>query len=145
MRTVDEQDVPRFELRKKFQANVFYLFLYQGMQPAKSLPEKIKRKRLDTDQRRVFIFCNGLGCDERRKAATHLDDQSWFKVADHTVSDERVGAIKEPVVEIKTARFTGWLRREPIIFVTKFWKVIPQRSEERRVGKECRSRWSPYH
>ena len=23
-------------------------------------------------------------------------------------------------------------------------KVIP-RSEERRVGKECRSRWSPYH
>ena len=24
-------------------------------------------------------------------------------------------------------------------------KVILQRSEERRVGKECRSRWSPYH
>src|SRR5688572_28500105 len=23
--------------------------------------------------------------------------------------------------------------------------VAPQRSEERRVGKECRSRWSPYH
>src|SRR5439155_11772832 len=22
---------------------------------------------------------------------------------------------------------------------------IPHRSEERRVGKECRSRWSPYH
>ena len=22
---------------------------------------------------------------------------------------------------------------------------MPQRSEERRVGKECRSRWSPYH
>ena len=28
------------------------------------------------------------------------------------------------------------------------WSVSPQlpsRSEERRVGKECRSRWSPYH
>ena len=24
-------------------------------------------------------------------------------------------------------------------------KDIEQRSEERRVGKECRSRWSPYH
>ena len=24
-------------------------------------------------------------------------------------------------------------------------KVINVRSEERRVGKECRSRWSPYH
>ena len=24
-------------------------------------------------------------------------------------------------------------------------RVIQLRSEERRVGKECRSRWSPYH
>ena len=23
--------------------------------------------------------------------------------------------------------------------------LMPGRSEERRVGKECRSRWSPYH
>ena len=23
--------------------------------------------------------------------------------------------------------------------------IIDSRSEERRVGKECRSRWSPYH
>ena len=25
------------------------------------------------------------------------------------------------------------------------WPCLPLRSEERRVGKECRSRWSPYH
>ena len=25
------------------------------------------------------------------------------------------------------------------------WKAGDFRSEERRVGKECRSRWSPYH
>ena len=25
-----------------------------------------------------------------------------------------------------------------------FWGLL-DRSEERRVGKECRSRWSPYH
>ena len=25
------------------------------------------------------------------------------------------------------------------------WNFDLQRSEERRVGKECRSRWSPYH
>ena len=24
-------------------------------------------------------------------------------------------------------------------------RMVGQRSEERRVGKECRSRWSPYH
>src|SRR5436309_11094528 len=29
------------------------------------------------------------------------------------------------------------------IVVFKFWSQL--RSEERRVGKECRSRWSPYH
>ena len=29
--------------------------------------------------------------------------------------------------------------------VTTDWKTGRQRSEERRVGKECRSRWSPYH
>ena len=31
----------------------------------------------------------------------------------------------------------------------KEWSTMPEtlsgRSEERRVGKECRSRWSPYH
>ena len=25
------------------------------------------------------------------------------------------------------------------------WELLAERSEERRVGKECRSRWSPYH
>src|ERR1043166_2707587 len=30
-------------------------------------------------------------------------------------------------------------------FHLSFWSFGPTRSEERRVGKECRSRWSPYH
>ena len=25
------------------------------------------------------------------------------------------------------------------------WEYMKERSEERRVGKECRSRWAPYH
>src|SRR5260370_32661467 len=29
--------------------------------------------------------------------------------------------------------------------VAKRWRAGWTRSEERRVGKECRSRWSPYH
>ena len=33
------------------------------------------------------------------------------------------------------------LLREQVAYLTK--KLY--RSEERRVGKECRSRWSPYH
>ena len=27
----------------------------------------------------------------------------------------------------------------------RFKRIFDSRSEERRVGKECRSRWSPYH
>src|SRR2546426_3960767 len=37
--------------------------------------------------------------------------------------------------------FTGRLLREP----SPAEEPAPPRSEERRVGKECRSRWSPYH
>ena len=29
--------------------------------------------------------------------------------------------------------------------IEKLTEKAKQRSEERRVGKECRSRWSPYH
>ena len=37
--------------------------------------------------------------------------------------------------------------KHPVIYYTDaLWHVeILSRSEERRVGKECRSRWSPYH
>ena len=29
--------------------------------------------------------------------------------------------------------------------IYQYWRLGALRSEERRVGKECRSRWSPYH
>ena len=32
----------------------------------------------------------------------------------------------------------------PVALLDKFAEML-LRSEERRVGKECRSRWSPYH
>ena len=33
----------------------------------------------------------------------------------------------------------------PNVFAAVGWHPSHARSEERRVGKECRSRWSPYH
>ena len=33
----------------------------------------------------------------------------------------------------------------PLKRTRKTAEIINERSEERRVGKECRSRWSPYH
>ena len=41
------------------------------------------------------------------------------------------------------------IREIPIAEIDEFpdhpFKVLMNKSEERRVGKECRSRWSPYH
>src|ERR1039458_7280690 len=35
--------------------------------------------------------------------------------------------------------------KEPFSGLSWTWEADRLRSEERRVGKECRSRWSPYH
>src|SRR3712207_5644345 len=43
---------------------------------------------------------------------------------------------------IFTGTFASW-QMEPMKKEYFLWFVL--RSEERRVGKECRSRWSPYH
>ena len=37
------------------------------------------------------------------------------------------------------------LIREMMELIDQAKDIQAQRSEERRVGKECRSRWSPYH
>ena len=39
----------------------------------------------------------------------------------------------------------SYLSEEDLIELTALCQILPGRSEERRVGKECRSRWSPYH
>ena len=36
-------------------------------------------------------------------------------------------------------------QKEPVDYVNPLMGTDSKRSEERRVGKECRSRWSPYH
>ena len=40
---------------------------------------------------------------------------------------------------------TAVLLQEDSDLARSILKAIENRSEERRVGKECRSRWSPYH
>ena len=49
----------------------------------------------------------------------------------------------EPVVAFRGTddSVVGWKED----FRLAFRKPLASRSEERRVGKECRSRWSPYH
>ena len=55
-------------------------------------------------------------------------------------------AVKCPTQALKRAARIGVLIHEEAAFPEKAEKeAMAERSEERRVGKECRSRWSPYH
>src|SRR5256886_17515673 len=63
-------------------------------------------------------------------------------------------ALSRGTAEVSTARFpvgsvpaTETIKRPDTAAQLSRTSVSvgPERSEERRVGKECRSRWSPYH
>src|SRR5207248_7840135 len=53
----------------------------------------------------------------------------------------RAAECLQPFFHFITRKFIGIEAQNPIVF------CLPprERSEERRVGKECRSRWLPYH
>src|SRR5256885_5597875 len=64
-----------------------------------------------------------------------LLEHNGFEVQDHCFAQFRFSRVGERLVQ----HWRRWFRLPAPIFLT--WV----RSEERRVGKECRSRWSPYH
>ena len=63
-----------------------------------------------------------------------------FEVVENVDPEFLKSKIKDcDAASIRTAKLTG-----DVIEAANNLKII-SRSEERRVGKECRSRWSPYH
>ena len=49
------------------------------------------------------------------------------------------------LVLVSHGEFAAGLKTSLMMLAGQRDDVIASRSEERRVGKECRSRWSPYH
>ena len=74
--------------------------------------------------------------DETKKARK-------YEVTDQTIVQQgrslrRIRALRDiPAAKVKAGDLGGYLEREA--------NLAQSGSEERRVGKECRSRWSPYH
>src|SRR2546426_7006629 len=69
-------------------------------------------------------------------------------------SDVCSSDLMTPIIEVATqaTEFSGARSENSVacvatsmIGVIRSLRAGPARSEERRVGKECRSRWSPYH
>ena len=67
---------------------------------------------------------------------------------------DREGNLRAAIValgdaSVRVTRVSSFYETEPVDFLEQAWflncAVEGKRSEERRVGKECRSRWSPYH
>ena len=79
----------------------------------------------------VFFFFSS-----RRRHTRFTSDWS----SDVCSSDLRAG-VKEGFDYRKTLSIFGTYRKSRKVYITQ----SNLRSEERRVGKECRSRWSPYH
>ena len=77
------------------------------------------------------------------------------KAKSKVVKDQQLGKKKETAREKMIGQSIGY--RYDVNLLPDYSKITPflkkyveamgwdDRSEERRVGKECRSRWSPYH
>ena len=82
-----------------------------------------------------------MGLSEMQTRAAELEQQ---------ISALPAGSVTKKTVNGKEYFYHRWTenkkRREKYIPADELENFRAQiRSEERRVGKECRSRWSPYH
>ena len=103
----------------------------------------------------VFVvFWIGMAC------ASVLFGHIWKEISPWETLGKLVDRIRKEHDEPAPRWLTsGWIALAPISVFHWFelayhdgasprilgWWILIYRSEERRVGKECRSRWSPYH
>src|SRR2546427_12364887 len=74
----------------------------------------------------------GIGRDK------YLEQQLHPEQINDTATDRRIAAI--PSIHMSAPELV-----EKYPQPAQLARRLSRRSEERRVGKECRSRWSPYH
>src|SRR5215204_4984448 len=67
----------------------------------------------------------------------------FFFQAEDGIRDHCVTGVQTCALPISSPRGTG--SRSSTHPASSTRATVARRSEERRVGKECRSRWSPYH
>src|SRR2546422_6896765 len=99
--------------------------------------ERIVPRLIEDELKESFLLF-----DERNRAAraARCPRRTQARAPPHPLRHERAGARAGPPLQEERDR-RG--RRARQVSPARRRRVV--RSEERRVGKECRSRWSPYH
>ena len=89
------------------------------------------------------LFMNGL-----KEAETILQSQAVL-IRNNQLEDAKTQLLNRllfRIQSVKKAKNNKYiLLNAPNDKLAEIIALLPGRSEERRVGKECRSRWSPYH
>src|SRR2546426_11848417 len=79
--------------------------------------------------------------------AVRLPHRGWLLDLDGTVyrGEAPIPGAAETIAALRAdGRRVAFLSNKPLATRADYAEKLT-RSEERRVGKECRSRWSPYH
>src|SRR5256885_8697076 len=100
-----------------------------------SLPGAMATTLLTLEAMHVLI----IAPDPTEKRVLALQVEQWGATATSATTEEALGAIQVG----RSFDIALIEHRPPAIDGLEISTAL--RSEERRVGKECRSRWSPYH
>src|SRR2546425_5495225 len=107
--------------------------------------------------KRVMVIGGGEGATLREvlrhrsvERALMVDiDREVIEVSRAMLPEFHAGAFDDPRPELAFEDARRWLETHDqvfdVIIIDLSDPIEEGRSEERRVGKECRSRWSPYH
>ena len=100
--------------------------------------EKIRFSGIDTPELKQFCFKENIKNSCGLKAKKILEDK---------ISKLKVTCIREGEDQYNRTLAECFVNNESLssYLVKNGYAFAYRRSEERRVGKECRSRWSPYH
>ena len=87
----------------------------------------------------VIVLCGRPSYDPSERHGYYL----WRREKRGNIAVERVGSTTLPRFKMRQ-RLSNYLSYLALA-IPRALMIRADRSEERRVGKECRSRWSPYH
>ena len=96
---------------------------------------------------RILAVAQSVAEQVRREADDYAQkrrqDADAANVDIERMHSEMARQFSEMAIIFLTSVFTPLYA--PMTLITSMPLTVTTRSEERRVGKECRSRWSPYH